>query len=147
MSGLLEGLAQLAADLGHGVYRRGSPYQPGETAIVLGDIIPEPGRLVCLRAYPSGGEPDSRLPFTEPYIQWRVRGTSDEADSRGRAQALYDDLLGWGPGELPGGVLVLSIIAVQAGPIPIGRDEQGRHEHTINTRVEHLDPTAQRPAL
>lgn len=144
---LLEGLAQYAQQLGHGVYRRGSPYEVDEVAIVLSGVIPAPARLLVITAYPGGPEPDSKLPFDEPYVQWRIRGTSDEADTRQRAQALYDDLHGLGPVTLPNGVLVMSIIAVQSGPIPLGRDDAGRHEATVNTRIDHHHPTALRPAL
>ncbi len=147
MTALVEGLAQFLADLGHGVYRTGTPYQPGEIAIVLGDTTPKPDQLLAIRAYQSGPEPDSKLPFAEPYVQLRVRGTSDEASSRVRAQALYDDLHGLGATSLPGGVIVMSIVAVQTGPIPLGRDEAGRHEHTVNVRIDHHAPTVLRPAL
>lgn len=151
MSGLLEGLALLAAELGHGVYRVGEPYVAGEVALVLGDAPPIPDRLVAIRAYPSGPEPDARLPFTEAYVQLRVRGSADESDSRDRAQALYSDLHGRGRARvrLASGddLVVMSIIATTSGPIPLGRDEAGRHEHTVNVRVDHVDPTSQRPAL
>jgi hypothetical protein len=144
---LVEGLARLAADLGHGVYRVGEVYRPDDIAITLGGVIPEPEQLLAITVYPGGPEPDSRLPFTEPLVQWRVRGTADEAVSRTRAHALFDDLHGRGPVVLPNGVLALSIIAVQPDPIPLGRDDAGRHEHAVNTRVEYHAPSVLRPAL
>lgn len=144
---LPEGLALLLAARGHGVYRLGAPYVAGEVAIVLGDVIPTPDALVCIRAYASGPEPDSKLPFDEPYLQLRIRGTFDEAATRARAQALYDDVHGLGPLTLPDGAIVMSIIAVQTGPIPLGRDEAGRHELTVNLRVDHRNPAATHRAL
>ncbi len=143
---LLDGLARWAALLGHGVYRTDTAYLPGEVAIVLGDVVPQPGELVALRVYDGGGEPDSRLPYSEPSVQWRVRGTGDELRSRTRAAALWSDLHGAGPVELPGGVLVMSVICLQGDPIPLGRDEQGRHEHVVNTRIEYVRESTHRVA-
>lgn len=141
---LLGGLAAWAALLGHGTYRPDTAYVDGEVAIVLGDVIPAPGELLAVRAYDTGGEPDSRLPYSEPFIQWRVRGTADERSSRLRAQALADDLHGAGPVELPNGVFVMSVICTRADPVPLGRDEAGRHEHVVNTRIEYVRATAHR---
>lgn len=141
---LLDGLARWAAQLGHGVYRTDTAYVDGEVAIVLGDVIPAPGELLAVRAYDTGGEPDSRLPYSEPFIQWRVRGGDDERSSRLRAAALWDDLHGAGPVTLPGGVFVMSIVCTHADPIPLGRDEAGRHEHTVNTRIEYVHPSTHR---
>lgn len=141
---LLDGLARWAAQLGHGTYRPDTAYQPGEVAIVLGDVIPQPDELVALRVYDTGGEPDSRLPYSEPFIQWRVRGTADERSSRARAAALWGDLCGLGPVELPGGVFVMSAVCIHPDPIPLGRDGNGRHEHTVNTRVEYVRESTHR---
>lgn len=142
---LLDGLAQWLDGEALGVYRRGTPYESGEVAIVLGGVIPEPGELVVLTPYAAGDEPDSRLPFDEPYIQVRRRGTGDQAVSAAGADALYEALHGLGPVTLPGGVLLLSAIAVQP-PTPMGRDEAGRHSHLFNARFEYHRPTAHRPA-
>ena len=143
---LLEGLAQLAQSHGHGVYRRGAPYDVDEVAISLSGVIPTPDRLLVITAYQGGPEPDSKLPFDEPYIQWRIRDRADEAASRERARALYDDMHGRGVTVLSNGVLILSVIATNAGPIPLGRDDAGRFEHTVNTRIEFHNPTVLRPA-
>lgn len=134
---LLDGLARWAAQLGHGVYRPDTVFLPGEVAIVLGDVTPEPGELLAIRPYMSGVEPDSRLPYDEPYVQWRVRGGSGEGTSRARALALRGDLHGAGPLVLPNGLLTMSIIVTHSGVIPLGRDDNGRYEHTVNCRVDH----------
>lgn len=143
---LLDGLARWAEELGHGKYRPDTAYVDGEVAIVLGDVIPEPGELLALRVYDTGGEPDSRLPYSEPFVQFRVRGTVVESSSRLRAAALWDDLHGAGPVELPGGVFVMSMVCTHPDPIPLGRDDAGRHEHTVNARIEYLRVTGNRPA-
>lgn len=144
---LLEGLAAWAAARGHGVYRPDTAYQPGEVAIVLGDIVPASGELLAIRPYMSGMEPDARLPFDEPFVQWRVRGGPGMTGSRRRALDLADDLHGAGPLTLPNGVLVLSIIATHSGVVPLGRDDAGRYEHTVNTRVEYHRPSGLRRPL
>jgi hypothetical protein len=143
---LLDGLARWAALLGHGVYRPDTAYQAGEVAIVLGDVAPQPGELLALRVYASGPEPDSRLPYSESSVQWRIRGGADERSSRARAVALWSGLHGAGPVELPGGVFVMSVICLQGDPIPLGRDEQGRHEHVVNTRIEYVRESSHRTA-
>lgn len=140
---LLAGLAAWAAELGHGAYRPDTPYVDGEVAIVLGDVIPNPDELLAIRPYPSGVEPDSRLPFDEPYVQWRVRGGAGEADSRRRALALRADLrraVRPTPLLLPNGVLVLSMVVTHTGVIPLGRDDAGRYEHTVSARIFHRYP-------
>lgn len=142
---LLDGLARWTALLGHGVYRTDTAYAAGEVAIVLGDVVPQPDELLALRVY-AGAEPDSRLPYSEPSVQWRVRGTGDELRSRTRALALWDDLHGAGPVELPGGVFVMSVICLQGDPVPLGRDDGGRHEHVVNTRIEYVRESTHRVA-
>lgn len=142
---LLDGLARHLAAAGHGVYRPDSVYAAGEVAIVLNDSTPEPEQLVVLRPYPAGPEPDSRLPFDEPYLQVRRRGTADSASSAAAADALYGALHGLGPVELHGGLVLMSCIAIQT-PTPLGRDDSGRYLHVFNVRCEHTAPTAHRPA-
>lgn len=143
---LLEGLAQWAAAEGHGVYRRGAVYGPDEVGIVLDDVVPAPARLLVLRPYLAGLEPDTELPYSEPYVQWRFRGGADRTDSADRAQRFWDEAHGAGPLTLPNGVIVMSIACTHPDPIPIGRDEAGRHEHTVNTRIDYVRPTTHRPA-
>lgn len=137
MTDILTGLGRHAALLGHGTWRTGTPYGPDEVGIVIGDVTPRPDRLLAVRAYQSGAEPDAGLAFDEPYVQWRIRDLGEDA-ARSRAQALYVALHGAGRVVLPGGVVVMSIIATHPGPLPLGRDQAGRHEFTVNTRVDHL---------
>lgn len=142
---LFDGLARWLAEAGHGTYRVGSAYAPGEVAIVFDDVIPDPARLLVLRRYLSGGEPDSLLPYSEPFVQLRIRGaTGERGETFARAKALWSDLHGLGPVELPGGVIVMSIICTHPDPLPIGRDEAGRYEHTLNIRIDHVDATEHR---
>lgn len=144
---LLDGLGRWAAERGHGVYRPDTAYVDGEVAIVLGDVVPTPDDMLAIRPYPSGPEPDSRLPYDEPYVQWRIRGGPGESLSRARALALRADLHGAGPLTLPGGLLVMSIIVTHPGVVPLGRDDAGRYEHTVSCRIDHVDASPLRPAL
>lgn len=145
MSGLLDGLAQYLADLGHGQWSPAAGYGADAVGIVVGHLPASPDRVIGLSTYP-GGESDARLPYDEPNVQIRVRGAPDDAaDSRDRAQAIYDDLHGTGHLVLAGPVEVVNMIGLQAGPIDIGADANNRYEHTVNVRVEHLRPTMHRP--
>ncbi|MEU0199132.1 MULTISPECIES: minor capsid protein [unclassified Streptomyces] len=101
------------------------------------DAIPQtPDEAVVLTAYDDAREPDSLLGYDEPRVQVRVRGTSDPRVSRQRCAAIRDELHGLGPITLPDGTRLILSVALQGGPASIGRDENGRHEHVCNFRME-----------
>ncbi|MGW4602741.1 minor capsid protein [Streptomyces sp. NPDC004532] len=131
MADLLDGLARHldAAEL--------VTYDPtGPTGDLFFEAMPStPDRCVVLTIY-GGPEPDSKLPYSEPSVQVRVRGTQDPSVSRARAQAIFDELHGLGPITLPDGTRLLSCIAIQAAPQSMGRDEVNRFEHVVNFRTE-----------
>lgn len=136
MTDHLEALAGLVAELGHGVYRPdGPPYSDDEVAIVVGHEPSRPPQLVVITGY-AGPESSAWSNYDEPAAQLRVRGTDDERVSRQRAQSLYDALHGLSWARLPGGLFVVSVLAQQSGPIPMGTDANGRHEHAVNVRLE-----------
>lgn len=142
---LLEALAHHAAAGGHGAYRVGAPYRDDEVAITFSAMPAAPRRTLVLTPYEAGGEPDSRHPWTEPYVQARLRGFADEHESATRAQALWSDWHGTTDLALPGDVYVMSIIAVHHGPVSLGRDEAGDYSHAVSFRIECLDGTRARP--
>lgn len=137
---LLEELAQLLNDRGHGTY---NPDTVGGD-VGLARMAPDPDEYIGVYLY-AGPEADALHGYDEPRWQVRVRGPEDPRVSLARAQAIYDDLHGL-PSDtvLPGGTPLETCIGQQSGPIYIGRDRNNRPEWTINFRLEVRNPTPHR---
>lgn len=136
---LLEEFARLLAERGLGTY---SELPGGDVFLVELPDLPDLATAVSLYA---GPEADARLAYDEPSVQYRCR--APKGDSRvalARAQAIYDALHGLGSRELPGGTWLQLMTGAQSGPIPLGRDQNGRHEWTVNFRTEVQRITANR---
>ncbi|MFI8360709.1 minor capsid protein [Streptomyces sp. NPDC085612] len=140
MADLLDGIARYLAERGHGTY---GPDVVGAT-ICLEQMPSQPDELVVLTVYDGGAaESDSLLGYDEPRMQIRVRGTTDPRVSRTRALAIYSELHGLGPVTLPDGTHLILCVALQ--PVfSMGVDENRRHEHAFNARLEHRSITAHR---
>jgi len=137
---LLDGLA-------HHLHARGLvSYRPETTGgdCFLEHLPPTPDQVVGLWLY-GGREPDALNPWDEPSLQARVRGTRDARISRARAEAIYAEMHGLGPLLLPDGTWLQLAVAVQSGPVPLGPDQNGRHEHVVNVRLDVERPTMHRP--
>lgn len=139
MADLLDGIARHLHGLGL------VDYQPAGNAgdCYLETMPSTPDEVVVLTLY-GGGEADSRLPYDEPRLQVRVRGTAVRKVSYDRAQLIYDELTGLGPVTLPDGTRLLLAYALQT-PASMGLDSNGRHEHTTNYQLEVVAATAHRP--
>jgi hypothetical protein len=109
----------------------------------LDDMPSQPDRAVAITSYQAGVEPDSLLPYDEPRIQVRTRDL-DPTAARKRCKALYDELHGLGPVDLPDGTRLILCVALQGGPTAIGKDQNGRAEYVCNFRAEHRTPSAHR---
>ncbi|NJP27106.1 hypothetical protein FLW53_23475 [Microbispora sp. SCL1-1] len=138
---LLEELATLLAELGLGTYEVDAP---GGT--IFHPRLPStPDRCMAVARY-GGAESDSKNPWDELSVQVRVRGPA--ADSRiaeQDAQAVYDALHGLGMRELtPDGTWLQLAICQNGGPVYIGTDGNGRHEYTVNVRMDIDHETPQR---
>lgn len=141
---LSEEFALLLADLGVGTYHQDGT--PGGT-IYLTALPTTPDEAIAIARY-GGTEADSRLPYDEVSLQVRARGTAADARAgEALAQAAYDALHGCGYRRLPGGTWLQLAVCTGGGPAYIGRDENGRHEWTVNVRAEVERVTAHRPAL
>ncbi|MFJ6935689.1 minor capsid protein [Streptomyces sp. NPDC101132] len=135
---LLDGLARYLAERGHGTY---GPDLVGAT-IVLEHMPSTPDVVVVLTEY-GGPEAHGRLPYDEPRVQIRVRGTTDPRVSRARAKAIRSELHGLSYTVLPGGTELLSAVALQTVE-SMGQDDNRRHEHVFNLQTEIYSPTKHR---
>ena len=140
MADLLDGLARHLQSKGLVTF---------ETAGTGGDCFidtmpSQPDEAVALSTYDDGREPDSKLGYDEPRVQVRVRGTKDPRVSRQRCNAVYAELHGLGDVTLPDGTVLILSVALQNGPVSIGIDQLGRHEHVANFRMEHRSVTEHR---
>ncbi|MFB6811248.1 minor capsid protein [Streptomyces sp. NPDC056387] len=128
---LLDGLARYLHQQGLVTY-----HADGAGGDCFQEAMPStPDSCVVLTGY-GGPEADSRLPYAEPSVQARVRGTTDPRVSRRRAARIRDALHGLGPVILPDGTNLILCIAIQAAPESLGVDESRRHEHVVNFRTE-----------
>jgi hypothetical protein len=138
--GLVEGLASLLTAKGIVTFD-----PTGITGdVFIGDMPPTvPDQAVSITI--SGGtESDSLLPYDEPLVQIRVRGTADPRVSRDRAAQIWSALHGLSDRLLPDGTYLVLAVAVQPAPNSIGMDDLQRHEHTFDLRCEILNVTDNR---
>lgn len=137
---LIEELATLFAARGLGTYNADG--SAGGT-IFLNALPTAPDRCMAVARY-GGPESSSRAPYDEPRIQIRCRGGTDPRESEIDAQAAYDVLHGLGRLYLAGGTWLQLALGLQSGPVYIGRDQNGRHEHTANFSIQFRRPTPNR---
>ncbi|MFE5628478.1 minor capsid protein [Streptomyces sp. NPDC056543] len=138
---LLEGLALYLDERGLVVY---DPTGVGGDCFI--EMMPSaPDEAVVLTVYDDRSEPDSLLPYDEPRVQVRVRGTTDPRVSRRRCKTIRSALHGLGPVILPDGTNLISSISIQGDAASLGVDDNRRHEHVVNFRMEIRQPTAHRP--
>jgi hypothetical protein len=129
---LLDGLARHLQDKALVSYQTASP--GGDC--FLESMPPSPDVAVVLTIYDDSQESDSKLGYDEPRVQVRVRGTKDPRVSRQRCAAIRDELHGLGEVTLPDGTELILSVALQGAPASLGLDENGRHEHVCNFRME-----------
>jgi hypothetical protein len=132
--------AQMLDEFGLGTY------DPTGTSgdLFVGSLPVEPEFAVKVSRY-GGVESDAKHGYDEPQVQVWVRGPRGDAEAaESRAQAVYDACHGLRRRDLPGGTRMLSCIGTQAGPVDVGLDEHGRHEWSVNFRVELRRQTTNR---
>lgn len=71
-----------------------------------------------------------------PQLHLLVRGGLDPREAETRALDLYRHLHALDSVTLPRGTYVVSCRGIQSGPVPIGRDENGRFEFSLNFQLE-----------
>jgi hypothetical protein len=135
---LLDGLARYLADRGL------VDYQPNGAGgdCYLESMPQTPDEVVVLTLY--GGDVDPLNPNDQPRLQVRARGTPDRRVSRGRVQAIYDQLHGETHLTLPDSTYLISARARQT-VASMGIDDNGRHEHVTNFDLDVAAPSVNRP--
>lgn len=137
---LSEGFAGLLDTLGLAEYR---PDGVGG-AVFLHGLPREPHTAVAVTLV-QGPPADARNGYDEPGVEYRTRGEPGDAVGPERAaQTIWDALHGVRGVVLPGGARLTRCYAAQAGPVYLGRDEQGRDEWSVMLATEVRRPTPNR---
>lgn len=133
---LLDGLAQLLADAGHGVYRPGGVYGPDEdiTAIGYGTRPEAPDRILWLNTYPVE---DTDLSSVTTGVQVWCRAGGGPLDVSDLADALFAEL--HNRQRLVLGTTRVALIWRQSQAL-LGQDAHGRQELTANYYVRATRP-------
>lgn len=115
----------------------------GITGNVFISTMPNsPDTVVMVSEYGSTG--DDKNPFDDISVQVRVRGTRDPRVSYTIAKEIYDELHGLtNTALISDGTQIVKVVA-QNTPIDIGRDDNLRHEWTVNLQVEVYNSTSNR---
>lgn len=121
-------------------------YAADNTANVFVDSTPSaPDRMVGV--YTQGGvESDSKLPYDEIGVQLVFRCEANPTWALDRWWEVYGLVHGKRNVTWPQGTLMLWALVVQSSPVRIGQDENGRHQYSMNIRIEIRNPTAERPS-
>ncbi|TDD25054.1 hypothetical protein E1287_37625 [Actinomadura sp. KC06] len=135
-----EEFAQLLATRGLGTFNADG--SAGGT-IFLAALPTTPDRCKAVALY-GGVESSTLLDYDEPRVQIRCRAGTDPRQAETDAQAVYDTLHGLGRVTLSGGTWLQLAVGIQAGPVYIGRDANGRHEYVTNFRAEISRPSPNR---
>ena len=102
--------------------------------VFISTMPDKPDTVVMVSEY--GSTSDDRNPFDDISVQVRVRGTRDPRVSYNIAKEIYDELHGLTNTVLiSDGTRIVKVVA-QNTPIDIGRDDNLRHEWTVNLQIE-----------
>jgi hypothetical protein len=111
--------------------------------VFIGSKPPTPDEVLAV--WSDGGEESStKSGYDMRTVQVMVRGTTDPTTGSDRADEVYAALHGLKGVTLPGGTLVVLCAGIQSGPVSIGEDDNGRHEYSLNFRMEVRNPTPNR---
>lgn len=106
------------------------------TSIFVNTIPPTPDNCISVSGY-AGGPPERTHDTSgndNPSVQVRVRNTS-AGTARTNVEQVYNYLDGVSNTTI-GSTFYLGISAINSGPIPMGKDENGRTEFTWNFAVK-----------
>ena len=110
----------------------------GVTGNVFISTMPSsPDTVVMVSEY--GGIVDDKNPFSDINVQARVRGTKDPRVGYNVAKEIFDELQGLTNTTLISSGKHVVKVNAQNTTIDIGRDDNGRHEWTVNFQIEVRD--------
>tara|TARA_B100000965_G_scaffold398181_1_gene415902 strand:- start:4849 stop:5265 length:417 start_codon:yes stop_codon:yes gene_type:complete len=105
--------------------------------VFISTLPSSPDTVVMVSEY--GGIVDDKNPFSDINVQTRIRGTKDPRVGYNIAKEIFDELQGLTNTTLiSSGKHVVKVNALNT-PIDIGRDDNGRHEWTVNFQIEVRD--------
>ncbi|MCE5200844.1 MAG: minor capsid protein [Armatimonadota bacterium] len=106
----------------------------GSTGDIYCEVLPDkPDDVIMVRST-TGPAPDSR-DHDQPDLQVIVRG-ADMLATQQRAQNVYDTLHGFTNAVfVDGGTWIVLCYSLQSGPAYLDRDENERHEYSLNFRL------------
>ena len=114
--------------------------ETGVTGDIFVECLPEtPDQAIAV--YATGGPGgDGKLPYDNPTIQVIVRGNQDPRAPGALAQTIYDLLHGFRNSTfMTSGAWIVGCRGIQSAPVHIGRDENGRHEYSLNFQLITLN--------
>lgn len=118
--------------------------ETGIGADVFIETMPDtPNNAVALMST-GGDEPNVRHPFDTRNFQVLIRGGADPRPPYAKTLEIYSELQGLAGTTLDGGLYVVAIGAVQAGPIRVGPDQNNRHRYSLNFWARVHAPTEHR---
>ncbi|TYB71245.1 hypothetical protein FXF51_02065 [Nonomuraea sp. PA05] len=138
---LLNGLAELLAARGVGVWSPIGKYLADQLALTIGGLPSTPDTAISLAVYGTAGD-DLEGGDSIVLVQFRMRAKGDPRDVGDYADAVFSVLHGLTETRLPSGVLVL--LARRTVVAPPSRDSSGRWERADSYELMVHWPTVQR---
>lgn len=136
-----DGIAQLVAGTGAGVYSTSVAYTASQVGIVLGEVPADPDQIIAVTVYsPPDNDPDPRSADEYLGLQFWLRGSSgDPRPVQDRMDLIFSALHG-AENQTFGSAFML--LAWRYNSTHLGQDPRGRSEAVANYRARLYHPTA-----
>lgn len=109
------------------------------------DRLPQgPDRAIAVYSA-AGPEADSKLPYDPVDFQVVIRSEQGGLWAHEVWKDIYSALHGLRNTTLPDGTYLVYCLATSSSPFPLGEDENGRPQFSIDFRSEVLNTTSERP--
>lgn len=117
----------------------------GDANVFEEDWPNDPDVAVMVSSY-GGPEAHAKFPSDEHRVQLMFRASPEDPTSATALwQAAFDYLHALRRVELSDGSTLSWVLAMQAAPVSIGADDNGRQRFTMNLRCERQRPSGNRP--